>query len=72
MGAMNHDELARNNQRQVEEALGPENRYFAWLATGRCDLTDSELMLYYIANGGAEGHRERMRTNPPPAPPSTG
>lgn len=72
MDAFDHEELARNNRHQVEEALGSDNRYFAWLATGRCDLTDSELMFYYIDHGGAEGHRERMRTNPRPTTPPTG
>lgn len=56
-------ELATNNQHQIVEALGDYNRYFAnryyHNLCGR-DATDGECMSYYIANGGAEGHRKRV------------
>jgi len=53
-------EIADNNQHQIDEALGEYNRYFANRHYGRV-ATDNECLVYYINNGGAEGHRQRMR-----------
>jgi hypothetical protein len=72
MQRLSHEELFANNQRQLDEALGPDNRYFACQHFGREDLTDEELVLYYILHGGAIGHRDRMEHNPPPKPSTNG
>ncbi|MBI5037861.1 MAG: hypothetical protein HZC01_04130 [Candidatus Kerfeldbacteria bacterium] len=45
--------------RQREEALGSDNRYFAKQHFGYEVTDEEELMMYYIANGGATGFRER-------------
>lgn len=59
--------LERNNQDQIREALGDDNRYYANRHYGR-DATDEELLFYYISHGGATGHRDRMANDPPPKP----
>ncbi len=43
---------------QIEEALGPENRWYAGEKLGRSP-TESEAILYYIENGGAESFSKR-------------
>jgi len=66
-----HDDLAKNNREQLEEALGPDNRWFAGLCLGHCP-SDDEAVWYYISHGGAEGHRKRMEAKqhmPPDQPP---
>ncbi|MDP2685036.1 MAG: hypothetical protein Q8P20_08450 [bacterium] len=52
-------EILANNLHQKTEALGEYNRYFTNKYYGR-DATDDECMIYYIINGGAEGHRQRV------------
>lgn len=64
MAGDKHDALVRNNQHQLEEALGADNRYFAWQHFGRA-ATDAECVWYYLEHGGAVGHRQRMKDSPP-------
>lgn len=52
-------DLAASNARQMEEARSDDNKYFFFLRYGR-EGTESELMIYYIDNGGATGHRQRL------------
>lgn len=54
------DDIRQNNEHQKEEALGEDNRWFASQHFGRPVTDPGELMMYYIQNGGAEGHRQRM------------
>jgi hypothetical protein len=51
------------NAKQIAEALSSDNRYFYWLATGKSGdtATDTELIIFYINNGGASGFRERNK-----------
>ena len=51
--------LADNNQHQIDEALGSDNRYFANQFYDR-KLSKNDLVMYYITHGGAEGHRKRV------------
>lgn len=70
MSVLNHDDLAENNRRQITEALGSDNRWFAGQHLGH-EPTDEEAMWWYINNGGAEGHRRRVRERAEAAKPST-
>jgi hypothetical protein len=61
MERLDHEGLVANNGQQELEAKSPDNRYFFALNNpdfGR-EPTIGELMLYYIDNGGATGHRQR-------------
>lgn len=62
MPRLDHRSLQDNNARQLTEADSAENRYFFALQhphLGR-EPTFDELLMYYIENGGATGHRQRM------------
>ena len=67
MKTLTHRDLTEENRRQIEEALGPDNRWFAGQHLGH-PPTDEEAIWWYINNGGAAGHRARMESNPPPQP----
>lgn len=68
MGHIDHETLAASQARQIEEARSPDNRYFFGLAyptfvrDNDRQPNEDELMMYYIDNGGASGHRQRMET----------
>jgi hypothetical protein len=53
------EELRQRNLAQIQEALSPENRWFAGQFFGH-EPSDTEAMNYYIAYGGAEGFARRM------------
>lgn len=56
-------DLKQHNLEQVQEALGEVNRYYFGIANGRPPLEgkngESELILFYILNGGAVDFRNR-------------
>ena len=60
-----HLELVINNLEQLVEAYGDDNRYFTGLALGH-PPNEKEAIEYYLTNGGAVGHRERLVNSPPP------
>lgn len=48
-------------EKQIEEALSPENKWFCSQEAGY-EVTDpNKLIMYYIRNGGAKGFRERNK-----------
>ena len=50
--------LKQRLQRQIDAALGPENRWYCSEFYG-CEITDPDtLMEYFIKHGGAEAFRE--------------
>lgn len=53
--------LRKRLAEQVEEALSDVNRYFFWQSRGRTALADSELIMYYIENGGSENYAKRLQ-----------
>lgn len=53
--------LKEHNQLQIKEALGEVNRYYFWVVNKRDPKNDTELILFYIENGGAKDFRERQR-----------
>jgi len=53
-----HINLAEYNKAEIEEMLGPVNRYFAGLILGR-DPTKDEAIWHYIRNGGPQDFRLR-------------
>ncbi|MFA6098083.1 MAG: hypothetical protein WCV50_04765 [Patescibacteria group bacterium] len=69
-------EVLDNNLHQIEEALGDDNRYFAnqyyQEHFSRNTENDTEVILYYINNGGAKGHRQRMEERLSAEQPPTG
>ena len=59
--------LREHLQRQIEAALGPENRWYCSEFFGR-EITDPDLLLeYFIKHGGADffGQPAMMRTGGP-------
>lgn len=66
MCKINDEDTRANNKKQIKEALGRDNRYFAGQFYGRPMTAHTRevrnlLMIYYIEHGGATGHRERVR-----------
>ncbi len=53
-------QLAENNQHQIDEALGDNNRYFASRFYKKEITDESELVIYYITHGGAAAYRKRV------------
>ncbi|MFW5853229.1 MAG: hypothetical protein ACOCU8_01140 [Patescibacteria group bacterium] len=56
---LSKEALKQRNLAQIQEALSPENRWFAGQFLGH-KPTDSEAVSYYISHGGAEGFARRM------------
>lgn len=61
-----HINLAEYNKAELEEMLGPVNRYFAGLMLGR-DPTKDEAIWHYIRNGGPQDFRRRWEQTHTPA-----
>lgn len=60
------------NKSQISEALSSSNRYFFWLKYQRKPLDDSELVLFYIEQGGAKNFRQNHRKEEPNEKEKTG
>lgn len=52
--------LADHMQAQLNEMLGPVNRYFAGIALGHSP-SDEEAIWHYLHNGGPENFRQRRQ-----------
>ena len=58
-GTPSEDAMKAYMQKQMEEALGADNRYYCSQYYGH-EVSDPEVLLaYYIKHGGAKGFRER-------------
>jgi len=44
----------------MREALGEDNRWYFGEKCPGVEPTDENLMFFYIKNGGASGHRDRL------------
>ncbi len=53
-------DLESYNKAQIEEALGPENKYFAYLKLKR-EPTDQEAFWHWLQNGGPENFSKQHK-----------
>jgi hypothetical protein len=54
------EDLAKNNQEQIAEMLGHDNKYYAGLALGH-DPSPDEAARHYVEHGGCANFRQRKR-----------
>lgn len=58
---LSHEDLSQWNSRQLEEALGDDNKHFFRQTHGRDPIDTNELILHYIRNGGADNFDKRNK-----------
>lgn len=58
---MTDESLILRNKKQIEEALSDMNRYYFWKNRGREPFDNTELILFYIEQGGARDFAQKQK-----------
>ncbi len=67
-----HQESAIDNLKQMVEALGCTNRLYFYQNHGRNATSDNELIMFYIAQGGATSYRRKVNEEAEASPQTEG